>query len=147
MEEFMFDIGQRVIKPVGYPFDGIVVARFLTTAGVDRYVVEKVEPDEDGDPVATGLMHIFAPAQLENDSRFDLDAEPLVAQAAAYRARVAAMSEEDRRKWMEGNFGNPDFPELGTPRPYDLALEHQDSQIPEKPPARVRRMLTGRHGE
>lgn len=68
-----FQAGNRVIKTGGYPFPGIVDVAFATQAGVERYVVEFVDKDGLGRP--TGLLHIFAPAQLEIDERFDSEGE------------------------------------------------------------------------
>lgn len=52
-------IGSKVIKPEGYPFPGEVRAVFTTKEGLWRYVVES--------SLAPGLMHIFAPVQIEED--------------------------------------------------------------------------------
>lgn len=49
-------VGQPVIKPKGYPFPGTVRAAFTTTEGNVRIVVEHE---------TVGLLHIFAPEQLE----------------------------------------------------------------------------------
>ena len=60
--DWRFAVGARVIKPNGYPFPGVVVARFMTLSGNnERYVVEFT--DILGEP--TGLLHIFDWAQLE----------------------------------------------------------------------------------
>lgn len=51
--------GVKMRKPKGYSFDGVVVASFLTTSGELRYVCEL-----EGDNGA-GMLHIFAPSQIE----------------------------------------------------------------------------------
>lgn len=56
MIEFKFQIGDKVYKPKGYKFPGIVVALFTTTSGEKRIVAEL----EDN-----GMLHIFAETQLE----------------------------------------------------------------------------------
>lgn len=53
--------GDRVVKPKGYPFPGMVVATFKTRSGATRHVVES-----DTSP---GLLHIFGPEQLERAER------------------------------------------------------------------------------
>lgn len=68
---FRFSEGQRVIKPAGYPFPGIVQTAFTNSRGEERYVVEFVGNDGLGEP--TLLMHIFNADQLEDDNRFDSD--------------------------------------------------------------------------
>jgi hypothetical protein len=52
-------IGDRVIKPIGYPFPGVIVAKFTTTAGAPRYVVECTVPE------CAGMLHIYGPSNLE----------------------------------------------------------------------------------
>lgn len=47
----------HVVKPRGYPFPGLVVAKFTTRAGDVRYVVES--------DLAPGMLHIFTASQLE----------------------------------------------------------------------------------
>jgi hypothetical protein len=51
-----FNIGDRVKKPTGYHFVGIVRAVFQTGTRETRYVVEH--------EVIEGLLHIFSEAQL-----------------------------------------------------------------------------------
>jgi hypothetical protein len=51
-----FEVGNKVKKPKGYPFDGIVVAVFQTTTGQTRIVAELE---------GNGMLHIFTPLQLE----------------------------------------------------------------------------------
>lgn len=51
-----FKIGDKVYKPKGYKFPGIVVAVFETTNGDIRVVAEM----EDN-----GMLHIFSESQLE----------------------------------------------------------------------------------
>lgn len=50
-----FNIGDKVSKPKGYPFDGIVVAVFQNTKGELRIVAELE---------GNGMLHIFTPSQL-----------------------------------------------------------------------------------
>ena len=50
-----YTLGDKVIKPRGYPFPGTVVAAFMVEAG-QRYVVES--------ELAPGMLHIFSPSQL-----------------------------------------------------------------------------------
>jgi hypothetical protein len=52
----MFNIGDKVRKPKGYAFDGIVVGIIYNTKGELRIVAEL----EDN-----GMLHIFSPQQLE----------------------------------------------------------------------------------
>jgi hypothetical protein len=52
-----FKVGDKVYKPKGYSFPGVVVSVFLTTKNEVRYVVELEE---------LGLLHIFNGEQLEN---------------------------------------------------------------------------------
>ena len=56
MISFKFEIGDRVYKPKGYKFPGIVVSNFITTSGEIRVVAEL----EDN-----GMLHIFSESQLE----------------------------------------------------------------------------------
>ena len=53
-----FEIGDKVEKLSGYKYPGVVVAKFRTTAGKIRYVVECTAPD------CQGMLHIFNAAQL-----------------------------------------------------------------------------------
>ena len=50
-----FKVGDKVYKPKGYKFPGIVVAIFTTTNGETRIVAEM----EDN-----GMLHIFSETQL-----------------------------------------------------------------------------------
>jgi hypothetical protein len=50
-----FKKNDKVFKPNGYPFPGVILAAFTTNAGEWRYVVE----NECG-----GLLHIFNTSQL-----------------------------------------------------------------------------------
>jgi len=50
------EVGDKVRKPVGYAFDGIVVSVFETTKGETRIVAELE---------GNGMLHIFSPKQLE----------------------------------------------------------------------------------
>jgi hypothetical protein len=51
-----FKVGDKVQKPKGYKFDGIVVAVFHNTAGEVRIVAELID---------NGMLHIFSESQLE----------------------------------------------------------------------------------
>lgn len=51
-----FKVGDKIQKPKGYKFDGIVVAVFTTTAGEIRIVAELIN---------NGMLHIFSESQLE----------------------------------------------------------------------------------
>lgn len=53
----IFHIGDRVYKPKGYHYQGVVVARFVTLEKQIRYVVEMDESE--------GMLHIFSAEQLE----------------------------------------------------------------------------------
>lgn len=57
-----FKIGDKVYKPTGYKFDGIVVSVFKTTGGEIRVVAEL----EDN-----GMLHIFSEKQLEQRPKHD----------------------------------------------------------------------------
>lgn len=50
------NVGDKVNKPKGYKFPGVIISKFYTTKGELRYVVEM----ED-----YGLLHIFNEEQLE----------------------------------------------------------------------------------
>jgi len=50
-----FEVGDKVDKVVGYSFPGTVVARFSTTTGKIRYVVEMDDHH---------ILHIFNDSQL-----------------------------------------------------------------------------------
>lgn len=56
MRIYKFKVGDRVRKPKGYKFPGIVVANFETTSRSIRYVVEMEK---------YGLLHIFNESQLK----------------------------------------------------------------------------------
>lgn len=51
-----FKIGDRIHKPEGYSFDGIVVSVFENTKGQTRVVAELE---------GNGMLHIFTEKQLE----------------------------------------------------------------------------------
>lgn len=51
-----FETGDKVYKPKGYKYDGIVVAVFKTTSGKTRIVAELEN---------NGMLHIFSETQLE----------------------------------------------------------------------------------
>lgn len=54
-----FEVGQKVYKPNGYSYPGIIVAAFKNTKGLDRYVVESTSEGTEG------MLHIFNDSQLE----------------------------------------------------------------------------------
>ena len=54
--ESKFNIGDKVCKPKGYAFDGIVVSVFTNTKGEVRIVAELE---------GNGMLHIFSEGQLE----------------------------------------------------------------------------------
>lgn len=60
-----FMIGDRVRKVRGYPFPGVVVAVFTTTAGLLRVVVECTVPE------VAGCLHIYSPDQLAHQETTD----------------------------------------------------------------------------
>jgi len=53
-----FKVGDKVYKPKGYKFPGIVVSVFQTTSGDTRIVAELID---------NGMLHIFSESQLELD--------------------------------------------------------------------------------
>lgn len=53
------DVGDRVNKKEGYKWPGVIVSKFKTLAGKDRYVVECVAGE------VQGALHIFNEKQLE----------------------------------------------------------------------------------
>jgi hypothetical protein len=55
---FKFALFDKVIKPEGYPFPGVVVAVFTNLSGDERYVVEHD---------CKGLLHIFNDMQLKKN--------------------------------------------------------------------------------
>lgn len=55
-------VGDRVKKAKGYSFPGVIVAKFETLAGNERFVVEMVPSQgEDG----AGMLHIFDESVLK----------------------------------------------------------------------------------
>ena len=54
---YKFKVGDKVSKPKGYKFDGIVVSVFETTSGEKRIVAELKN---------NGMLHIFSEGQLEH---------------------------------------------------------------------------------
>ena len=58
MNEFKFEVGDKVFKPKGYKFPGTVVSVFKTTNGDIRVVAELDD---------NGMLHIFSEAQLEKN--------------------------------------------------------------------------------
>jgi hypothetical protein len=55
-ENYKFKVGDKVYKPKGYKFPGVVVAIFKTTSGETRIVAEMRD---------NGMLHIFNESQLE----------------------------------------------------------------------------------
>ena len=55
-------IGDKVKKVKGYKFEGVIVAAFKTTTGLDRFVVEHTDSQTDE---SSGMLHIFNGKQLE----------------------------------------------------------------------------------
>lgn len=53
-----FKVGDRVYKPKGYKFPGIVVAVFKNTINQTRIVAELID---------NGMLHIFTEEQLEKE--------------------------------------------------------------------------------
>ena len=49
-------VGEKVVKPRGYPYPGTIVAVFTTRSGEERVVVES--------DILPGMLHIFAPSQV-----------------------------------------------------------------------------------
>ena len=56
MSDFKFEIGDKIYKPKGYKYPGIVVAVFKTTSDEKRIVAEL----EDN-----GMLHIVAESHME----------------------------------------------------------------------------------
>jgi len=52
-------IGDKVTKPKGYKYPGVIVAVFTTLAGDTRYVVEATGEEYKG------MLHIFNGDQIE----------------------------------------------------------------------------------
>ena len=50
---FDIDVGDTVFKLKGYKFPGVVVAKFKTTKGHIRYVVECTVPE------CAGMLHVY----------------------------------------------------------------------------------------
>lgn len=55
----MIDVGSRVQKVKGYKWPGVVVAKFKTLSGAERFVVECTVPE------VAGALHIYNREQLE----------------------------------------------------------------------------------
>lgn len=53
-----FKVGDRVYKPKGYKFPGVIVSVFENTKGEIRLVAEMLD---------NGMLHIFSESQLELD--------------------------------------------------------------------------------
>ena len=68
MQGKKFSVGDRVYKPVGYAFPGIVVSTFPTTSGSWRVVAELE---------GNGMLHIFSESQLERREPAALKKEPI----------------------------------------------------------------------
>jgi hypothetical protein len=62
MQPTRFGVGDRVHKPHGYAYPGVVVSVFTTRAGMVRYVVEADHP------AFIGMLHIFSEDQLDAHS-------------------------------------------------------------------------------
>ena len=56
MISYKFEIGDKVYKPKGYKFPGVVVSNFTPTSGEIRVVAELDD---------NGMLHIFSESQLE----------------------------------------------------------------------------------
>lgn len=52
-------VGDKVRKPKGYAYPGVVVSVFQNLRGDTRYVVECTSPD------VSGMLHIYNREQLE----------------------------------------------------------------------------------
>lgn len=59
MEKARFAVGDKVRKHKGYPFPGVIVAVFTTTADHVRVVVEATGEDYQG------MLHIFSQENIE----------------------------------------------------------------------------------
>ena len=68
MQGTKFRVGDRVYKPVGYAFPGIVVSTFPTTSGSWRVVAELE---------GNGMLHIFSESQLERREPAAVKEEPI----------------------------------------------------------------------
>ncbi len=77
MSETKFTPGDKVQKPKGYKFDGIIRSQFLNGAGEIRYVAEME---------GNGMLHIFSESQL--DFRDYEVSSPLIAAAPAMYAAM-----------------------------------------------------------
>lgn len=55
-----FQIGDRVAKPKGYRWPGVVVSVFKTLKGETRVVVECTVSE------VAGALHIYSPEQIEH---------------------------------------------------------------------------------
>ncbi len=97
--DYRFSPGQRVWKPQGYSFPGIVQAAFTNSMGAERYVVEMTS-EVTGNP--TGLLHIFAPEQLENDERFDLQGVLIKPMRGAYTQEMSDQFTAEQSKGPVG---------------------------------------------
>lgn len=53
------EVGDRVYKTKGYKWPGVVVAKFNTLSGQERYVVECTVPE------VSGALHIYNRDQLQ----------------------------------------------------------------------------------
>ena len=63
------NIGDKVYKAKGYKFPGVIVSKFTTIAGKERFVVECTSPD------CSGCLHIFNEIQLTTDAGLPLAEE------------------------------------------------------------------------
>ncbi len=60
MKRYEYVVGDPVKKSSGYLWPGVVVSRFRTLRGENRYVVECTVPE------GAGALRIFSEAQLES---------------------------------------------------------------------------------
>jgi len=58
VNEYQFKVGDKVSKPKGYAFDGVVVSVFKTLTGNIRVVAELTTSNGEG------MLHIFSENQL-----------------------------------------------------------------------------------
>lgn len=69
MRKYEFFVGDPVKKASGYLWPGVVISRFRTLRGENRYVVECTIPE------VAGALHIFSASQLESRP-YDWEDEP-----------------------------------------------------------------------
>lgn len=61
IHDYKFCLYDKVEKISGYEYCGLVVSRFITINGKERYVVEH--------STSIGMLHIFSPEQLKVHER------------------------------------------------------------------------------